>query len=255
MNFVNEPFNVQHLYGVYVLSGTVVKTDSGYRPGSYTDKDHHGLSADGQTKCEAAGLLYKQNSNLNFVASGSVLPIIGETDLSSAPSYAEVYALELQKNGIPANQIIQSNKPIDSITELISLVQITADNNWTNVLIISNQSQIERVKILYDMVWNYPLPGSTTQTDLNRLSIMLFTNRILARNENIVTADYLKSLIKLRQRNFKAVITTSEGIIIQQNPETNELFEKIYKTMQMQQRFEMEKKGVKHIVDGTYYLD
>jgi hypothetical protein len=237
---------------IYVLSGGMRKNQNGeIVPGDFETLDHHGFMAEGQTRCQAAVHLWQQNKQIKVISSGTILPLTKDKDSEKAP-YSAVYKNEMIKLGIAPESIIESTEPIDTFSELVSLVGFITQNTWKNIVVICNRAQMARTLILWKIIQDYPL---TTKLNPDfEISVKFFANRLLYRKEQILTLDFLNKLNKLKTLNPKLTFLASEEVIEYFEPDKKALFETKYKTEKVQKRLKVEEIGIADILNGVYYI-
>jgi hypothetical protein len=71
--------------------------------------------------------------------------------------FYQVYRRHLLSQGVAASDVIDSPLPICTTTELIALVGLALKHEWKHVLVIGDEYQMPRVRLLWALIQAYPL--------------------------------------------------------------------------------------------------
>ena len=249
MNYTEK---VNGLDCIYVLSGGMRKNDENIVvPGDFNTLDHHGLICEGKSRCQAAAYLWQLNQQIKLISSGKILPF-GYPELVEKAQYSRVYKQELARLGVKPDSILESLLPNDTFTELVSLVEFISKYNWQKVLVMCNRAQLERTRILLDVIRNYPL-GKDLSDDF-KISVKFFSNRLIYRKEQFLTPVFLAELTHFKLLNAQIEVIASEDVVEYFEPDKKDFFEEVYKTEGLIERIKIEKSGIDDILNGVYYI-
>ena len=243
---------VKDLDCIYVLSGGMRKNENGIVvPGDFKTLDHHGFVCEGESRCQAAVYLWQLKPQIKLISSAKALPF-GYPELKEYAQYSAVYKQELIRLGVSPDSILESTEPNDTFTELISMVEFASKYCWKKVVVICNRAQLERTKLLFNLIQNYPLDNNLSANF--EISVKFFNNRLIYRKEQILTPVFLSQLAHFKLLKPEVEILASEDVVVQFEPEKQAFFEKMYQTEGMQTRIQVDKGGVEDILNGVYYL-
>jgi hypothetical protein len=243
---------VKDLDCIYVLSGGMRKNENGIVvPGDFETLDHHGLLSEGESRCQAAAYLWQLNKQIKLISSGRVLPF-GYPELKDQAQYSAVYKHELIRLGISPDSVLESTEPNDTCTELISLIEFISKYSWKKVLVMCNRAQLARTKLLFNIIQNYSLDNNLS--DGFEISVKFFNNRLVYRQEQLLTPVFLSQLAHFKLLKTEVEILASEDVVVEFEPQKEEFYQRMYQTEGMQTRIQVDMGGVEDILNGVYYL-
>jgi DUF218 domain len=140
---------------VIVLGMNIRKTDSGYRPTTYTDHDAYGMLA-GEMNVIAATLLFGQGVTQTFLFSTGTSEKTKAAFGPDVPTEAEVYSQDFLRRlgGKPTKhlEVILENKSVNTYTNLTECMQIIGKHpEWKRIAIMSARYHIPRIEALWNM--------------------------------------------------------------------------------------------------------
>jgi len=199
---------------IVILGGGLIKDKNGEWHTTHFSKggDNFGALGD-RLRVMAGAHLYKHNLDAFVIASGGKGQYRDNPDV---PSVSSVVKKELIEHGVPEERIVEENKSNNTYEQLLELKKIKGLKNLKNIIIISNN-------------WHLP--------------------RIKAMIHNIHGLDLLKEMYN----NSIIKIKSAESILIKFDSNKWKIkLQRIYESDAMKKRIKLEKQGVKQIKEGTY---
>ncbi len=216
---------------IFVFGGAIVMNEATgeYKSGSYGDPDPHGLLAGSKARSIAAAELHEQFPDSKVVATSTIPSRNGEPE----KPFAEVTAKELEHYGVESENIVEYPDPYSTFTELIGLMKLAVENKWEHLVVITNEAQVGRTKLLLERI------GS-----------------IKNNNESYQKAwqdsDMVNEFEKYKELNPKVVVVAAESILPIRDERYSKLLEQVRNNELYRKRVESETKAEKDILDGTY---
>lgn len=194
---------------IIILGGGIIKRNGIWRTTNFSEGDKFGVDGS-NIRVIAAKYLYEHDSDAFIIASGGK----GQyKNIADFPPVAKVIKKELIDLGIPKNKIICETKSGNTYQQLKALKKIISEYNFKEVIIISNEHQLPRIKAMLEF------------------------------------APYIKNIYA----QTKIIIESAEKILIKYAGEKYEnMIKKAYQSEPIRNRIKIEKKGVNQIKDGTY---
>lgn len=160
-------------------------------------------------------------------------------------SLAKKMANELLKMDIPKSQIIICEKSTSTVTEIMEIIFLSAKNNWKNIVLISNDYHIQRIKDLLHEI---------------RQGTEEFYQKIL---QDISTKEEQKKLrqlfetlsfgiIKLKNEGAKIIAISAESILSEKGRIYHEVVKEVEKEKAYKNVEKNEEKGRIEIIKGNY---
>jgi peptidoglycan LD-endopeptidase CwlK len=88
-----------------------------------------------------------------------------------SPDFAEVLADDLVRHGIDRERIMQQSASTSTLTEMMEVIKISAENDWTSINVVVSDYQVERADILLGI-----LTDPIKYADLKHQLLSLFLN-------------------------------------------------------------------------------
>lgn len=211
---------------VFIASGGIKKVPNadkpdgiGYRSLSYdeNDLDVHGFVTGGKMRVIAGAEIAKKYPNIILVTTSKV-----EED---APSHAKVMASELEKLGVPVDQIMLEECSDNTASELIEMVKLAVTNNWTRLGFITSDYHVPRVQVLFDHLEE--IAGGQDK-------------------------EFLQVFEEFKKRRIEVNFIKAEKLLEIIDPKYQDFFAEVRKSDAYQQRLDAEARGVLDIIGGKY---
>lgn len=240
VNHESKEFNKKEVYekicegipdAIFVFGGIIVKNEATgeFKSGSYGDPDPHGLLAGSKARSVAAAEIYRQFPDSKVVTT-STIPARGD---EPAKPFSEVTAKELEHYGVRHEDIIQYPDPYSTFTELIGLMKLVVENKWQHPVIITNEAQAERTRLLLERISSIKDNNDSYKAAWEEIDM-----------DNIIN--------EYNELNPKVVVVSSESILPVRDERYSKIIEQVRKTELYKKRVESETKAEKDIIDGTY---
>lgn len=205
---------------IFVLSGGIVKTRSvnrtpKYKSTAYSESDPSGLMGGGKARVIAAVEVLKYFPTLKVVTTSYV-----EKD---TPTHAQIMSDELISMGVNPSRIVLEENSNSTISELIEMVQLSDENKWKNVVVISNRYHIPRLEEMY-----------------KRIEILHPDNVFISR------------LRKLEQSGFNIKFAAAEDILPLRSVRYKKLIDEMQNSLEYKKRVEAEENGLQAVKTGDY---
>lgn len=201
----------QRKEAIAVLGGVIRKKKDGtWRTSSLYEKgESFGSLGDG-LRVKAAALMYQQNPNYLIVVSGGYGRF---KKIAGISTLVQVIKDELLHLKVPKRAIIIEDKSNSTYEQLQEIKKIINKNNITDLILISNDWHLPRVRTMIKLDWE------------------------------------LKKMVKKRHLKLKS----AEKILINEKPLLwRKKIEKFYNQNKMKLIIQLEKKGVKNLLEGKY---
>jgi len=130
----------------FVLGGGVVKNTKTGEPksGSYRDNDTHNLLSGSKARVVAAAELHQYFPEAAVVANSSLK--------NEKTSNAQLFAKEMIERGVDESKVILQQNSYNTFTEMLELVRMIVDNNWKHAVVVTNEFQIPRARIMLEKI-------------------------------------------------------------------------------------------------------
>ncbi|MFH0923775.1 MAG: YdcF family protein [Candidatus Falkowbacteria bacterium] len=195
---------------IIIIGGGLVKEKGKWRTTNFNEGDNFAVQGD-RLRVAAADYIFKNNPEQILIALGGK----GQYEnIPNVPTVAEVIKRELVEIGVPVEKIIKEDQSGNTWQQLQELKKIIVGKKLENVIIISNEYHLPRIKAMVEK-----------DLELNKM------------------LDAAK--IKLQ---------SAEEIIIEHEPDQKKKIESVYKSKAMRERIALEQKGVIDIKKGRYKL-
>jgi len=128
---------------IILSAGTVPLTEAPtdrveeYRSTTYDEGDAFGILG-GRARMEAGAILGKKYPNALIVSTGK--------RGTNQPSHAAIIRHELEGFGISRSRVLLEEESVNTLTQIQQTLNMAAKHNWKNILYVSNEYQIERMK-------------------------------------------------------------------------------------------------------------
>jgi len=200
-----------------------VKTKEGktiYRPTAFTTKDAHGYLAGGHSRIIAAAELASYFPDLKIITTSWYQP--------DKPIHAEVYAKELERMGVPKNQIEMEKKSRSTLESLVEFIKIGKKEGWKAASILTSEYHIPRTKAMVEnLEW-------------------------LAERFNLNDEEFKKALEEFKKEPFKINYISPEEILPHRDKRYQKIIDEVKTLDAYKQRVEAEARGVEQIKNKTY---
>lgn len=110
-----------------------------------------------------------------------------------------------------------------------------------------------RIKLLWEIIKNYPLHEKNFHENFE-ISVKFFFNRLIYKKEQFLTPIFLSELNSFFLLDSKVNFFSSKEIIEFFQPERKKELDDVYDSEIMKKREEAEKRGVRDILEGKYYV-
>ena len=192
-----------------------------FESGSFSDVDQNSkLATGGKDRMLAAAELHHLYPETSIVT-------MSRTRNPELPTYAEVMKGELERKGVPSEVIIEESESVDTITSIKQAARFIEEHDWKNIVFLSSDWHLPRVKALLNHVENF------ADTPEETVLLTRFTDRIKSGELSIQfigSGQVLGPVSHHYQRLFENV-AVDEGI---------------------QKRVALENKAIEQIRGGTY---
>lgn len=194
---------------IVVIGGGLKKVGSRWKTIDLGEGGDDFAASNDRWRVEAAASFWQKNPDYFILALGGKGQL---TPIPGAPTVAEVIKNELKDLGVPDRVILKEEKSGNTLEQLSELKRIIKEENFKEVLIISNEWHIPRIKAIFEFY-----PG--LKEDFNAEVQFLSAEDILLNNN---PTNWQKRIEEARE-----------------NP-------------QIMERVRLEKQGVEQIKNGTY---
>lgn len=202
---------------IVILSGGIVqRARLGHEYYSTTSYRDFGLG--GKARVHAGAFLAHTYPDLPIVALSRGDPTF--------PTHASVIAQELHRHQIEHSRIIQDDEPYNTITEVISTINLSEKYGWKNVTIVSNDYHKDRIMMIKKLI-----------EDLDINSQLTFQ---------------AKEYLKLEHPHFN--FTPAEDILSPLSPHYEKLIYAWKQTSEYKERVLSEKRGVEALLNNSYVI-
>lgn len=166
---------------------------------------------------------------------------------TNSPTFAHVLSDELQKAGVNENRIITKPESTSTLTEIMEVVKLSAQRDWQNVAIVTNEYFIERTQTILDL-----LKDGYKRTELGEQLQFLFDpgEETDAFKNNWEKLE--QGLAKFQDRNVRAVFVSAENVLRKRSPHYETLISKLMKLDGYQNVLKQEKTGNDSIARGNH---
>jgi len=201
--------NMKHIKAIVILGGGLVKDkDNKWRTTSFEEGDEYGALGD-RLRVIAGSYLYKNNPEIKIIALGGKGQL---KDIPDAPTVAQVIKNELVEQGVNKKDIILNEESDTTFEQLLDLKNIIKKGGFANLIVISNQYHLPRIKAMIEY---------------NKEPKEIFSTK-------------------------KVQFRSAEEILIMQDHKWKAEIDEAYNSKAMKQRIALEKKGIKDIKEGKY---
>ena len=169
------------------------------------------------------------------------------SDSEIIPSLAQVMAEELVQNGINRDKIIEKPEPTSTLTELMEVIKISAENKWKNVAVVTNNYHIERATNLMSILTDGPR--------LKDLKYQLRENFEGVGEAEIFSRkweDLQQSTNKFKAAGGIIVFVSAEDILQKRSPHYTALLSRVGELSGYSRVIEQERTYAKKIKEGIY---
>jgi uncharacterized SAM-binding protein YcdF (DUF218 family) len=160
-DYYNKKFHGEKPDVIFVLGGgnkrvkdsrgKVLYKTSSYK-GEYFPAQIGGAKARPIAALELSGYYY----DAKIVTMSHTPNKLFHSDSEIIPSLAQVMAEELVRNGINKEKIIEKPEPTSTLTELMEVIKMSAENKWKSAAVVTNNYHIERAAILMSILTDDP---------------------------------------------------------------------------------------------------
>lgn len=88
----------------------------------------------------------------------------------------EVYRRHLLSIGVSASDILDSPLPVCTTTEFIALIGFALKYDWRHVLVVGDEYQMPRVRLLWELIQSYPLTSQEVDATVSATRDAKFLN-------------------------------------------------------------------------------
>ena len=202
-----------------------VKT-GGYRT---EETDIHGNIGSSHAGVVAAKELKKYFPEAKIVTNSLIKP----RDNWPEERHAEVAAAELTRAHIPEDQIIVQDNSFSTLTELLETIRLTVENQWTHVVVLVPEHQVERATAMLEMI----------NTVIDRTQY----------RDRPEIKEALKAFAELQKDGkTKITILASEDVLSRTSPRHRHIVETVRNSPEWKALREREKISAEEIRNGTY---
>lgn len=208
---------------VFILTGALKYNEQKgrYETGSFQDKDENsGLATGGKDRVLAAAAIH------GAFPDTAVVPMSRTRD-PNLPTYASVMRGELERKGVPTEDIIEENESVDTITEFKQSARFVKEHGWKKLVFISSDWHLPRAEALFNHIENF------ADTPEEERSLTEFVDKIRTGEIDIQFIGAGK-ILSSTDRRYQS------------------LFEKLNADEGMKQRAALEESALAQIKNGTY---
>lgn len=211
---------------IFILSGGISRKGTNeellWKPTSYASEDHMGLFGGGKARVLAAAKVAPFFPETRIVVNSSVAKPGKPIEFHS-----KVYADELMKAGVPNEQIILQTESNNTATELLMLMKLSKENDWKEVVVLTNDYHVPRVVLMFDNLGQ------------------IISNEI---------APDLPELKESFLRNTRVRFVAAEDVLSVVSPHYQRLIARAQEGESFRRRLQAESNGIDDILKGTYRL-
>ena len=170
-----------------------------------------------------------------------------EAQPSDYPTFARVLSEDIKRAGVSKDRIIERPQSTSTLTEIMEVIIFTAQNDWQNVAVTTNDYQIERAQKLLDM-----LKDDEKRFLLkNQLQFLFKTGE----ESNLFNREWQRfedALSRFRAKNARVVFVSAENILRRRNPHYETLIDELVELDGYKNVVEQERIGNEKITEGKY---
>lgn len=198
-----------------------------YENGAFGDADENSklstgtpLATGGKDRMLAAAEMHKAYPNAFIVP-------MSKTRDESKPTYAAVTKDELVRKGVDEDMIILEEESVSTITEYKEAIKITLEKDWKNIVFITSDWHLPRVKALFNHIENF------ADTEEEKEMAATFVQRV---REGKIIPQFLGStrVLETRSNHYE------------------KLFDALERFSGIQERAKVEAGAVEQIKSGNY---
>ncbi len=205
---------------IFVLSGGVeLHPKRGYRSPSYGGADFTGLITGGRARVIAGAEISKSFPEITMVTTSR-----GQED---RPTDAEIMAQELEDRGVDSGNVELEEESTSTLTELIQMIKIAEEKEWSKVAVLTNGYHVPRVKVMYDKLESI---------------------------EGLCDDAEVSSIRRFKEGGAEVSFVSAEDIMVNISPHYKNLIDKVEQSEGYKERLELEREGVEDLLAGRYKL-
>jgi uncharacterized SAM-binding protein YcdF (DUF218 family) len=163
------------------------------------------------------------------------------------PAFAQVLSQDLQRAGVDEQRIIKKPQSTSTLSEIMEVVKISAQNDWRNVAVITNDYQIERAQKILDI-----LKDEEKRVELKNQLQFLFK---LGEETDLFESkwnDLEQALAKFKKDSVNVVFVSAENVLKKRSPHYETLINELTELDGYKNVVEQERLGNEKIAEGTY---
>jgi len=169
------------------------------------------------------------------------------TQPTDYPTFAHVLSDDIQRAGVNRDRIIEKPEPTSTLTEIMEVVKLSAQNDWQNVAVITNGYQVERAQRLLDILKD----GEKRILLKNQLQFLFK----IGEESDLFNREWQKledALSKFKTNNVRVVFVSSENVLKKRSPHYESLINELMELDGYKNVVEQERVGNGKIAEGAY---
>ncbi len=169
------------------------------------------------------------------------------TQTQVQPPFADVLASDMERLGLPSERVVKEPESTSTLTEMMEVFKLAAENNWENVAVITNDYQIERAQTIIDMLKD----EGKLQGLRDRLGTLFNTRE----EQEAFMRQWQKleeAIGKTREKGLNINFISAEDVLRKRNHLYDRMIKGLIETIQYKNVVEGERVGNDNIKAGTY---
>jgi hypothetical protein len=150
------------------------------------------------------------------------------------PPFAQILAADIQRAGVAEQRIIQEPASTSTLTEMMEVILMSANHDWKNVAIITNDYQIERGQKIVAL-----LKDEDKRKQLREQLGVLFQAPDEQSAFSKKWQELEEAIAKIKTNNLNIVFASAENVLKKRSPHYETLVDEL-----------MELDGYKNVVEG-----
>lgn len=213
----------------FILVGAMKYNDmkGRYENGAFGDADENSKLSTGTSLATSGKDRMLAAAEMHKVFPEAFIVPMSKTRDESKPTYAAVTKEELLRKGVDEDVILLEEESVSTITEYKEGIKMTLENGWKNIVFITSDWHLPRVKVLFNHIENF------ADTEEEKEMMTTFVQQV---REGKIRPQFLGStrVLEVRSNHYKR------------------LFEALEDFPGIQERIRVEARAVDQIRAGNY---
>lgn len=166
---------------------------------------------------------------------------------SEIPPFAQILAADMQRAGVAEQRIIQEPASTSTLTEMMEVMLMSANHDWKNVAIVTNDYQIERGQKVIDL-----LKDQDKRKQLQDQLSVLFQTPEEQSAFSKKWQELEDAIAKIKTNNLNIVFASAENVLKRRSPHYETLIDELTELDGYKNVVEGERIGDEKIDSGEY---